>query len=441
MLGATKKCDCGSDGCRLLLGSTVTTVHNSWCCSCQVVLSAGVVPLHPFLGLPSCAVCRQKMLALDLEKSSRDMVCMCCGIDDQAVLFPCSICPASFCKSCLAKSLGKPKLSTSWRCLLCCSLPLQNIKLSLINNFSGNQEAKQVAERGNARGRGSDVRARGRGLPVVQARGRASPRAPLLRPMMIRPAGMRPPRSKGGLGPRLAGLPGPRTPLSKNIRPQMWRPMQPSLLAVQNATSTSLLSIGISQPSQLEAVVTESSEEPVSDPLALEEPAPALTFQTASPSSFTPSDTSANSNHQLENTPAKRPRMMSSGFQASPNPRTPPGPRVWRSPAPTPSPQRLGLPPSVVRPTGRPLVRAVSRPHQQKPLKVEVITVEEDEEEQNLEYTQALRKLQSSSAITVERSGKVIYSSCFIGLKSDHCLKWLMLILLLLLREEFAIAL
>ena len=298
-----------------------------------------------------------------------------------------------------------------------------------------------MAERGNARGRGSDVRARGRGLPVVQARGRASPRAPLLRPMMIRPAGMRPPRSKGGLGPRLAGLPGPRTPLSKNIRPQMWRPMQPSLLAVQNATSTSLLSIGISQPSQLEAVVTESSEEPVSDPLALEEPAPALTFQTASPSSFTPSDTSANSNHQLENTPAKRPRMMSSGFQASPNPRTPPGPRVWRSPAPTPSPQRLGLPASVVRPAGRPLVRAVSRPHQQKPLKVEVITVEEDEEEQNLEYTQALRKLQSSSAITVERSGKVIYSSCFIGLKSDHCLKWLMLILLLLLREEFAIAL
>ena len=90
---------------------------------------------------------------------------------------------------------------------------------------------------------------------------------------------------------------------------------------------------------------------------------------------------------------------------------------------------------------GRPLVRAVSRPQQQQPLKVEVITVEENEEEQNLEYTQALRKLQSSSAITVERSGKVIYSSCFIGLKSDHCLKLLMLILLLLLREEFAIAL
>merc|ERR1712240_768261 len=117
--------------------------------------------------------------------------------------------------------------------------------------------------------------------------------------------------------------------------------MQPSLLAVQNATSTSLLSIGISQPSQLEAGVTESSEEPVSDPLALEEPAPALTFQTASPSSFTPSDTSAIANHQLVNTPAKKPRMMSSGFQASPNPGTPPGPRVWKSPAPTPSQQSV----------------------------------------------------------------------------------------------------
>jgi len=322
-------------------------------------------------------------------------VCMCCGRDDQAALFPCSICPASFCKSCLAKSLGKLKLSTRWRCLLCCSLPLQNIKLSLINNPVGNQQAKQVAERGNARGRGSYGRARGRGLPVVQAMGRPSPRVTLLRP-----AELRPPRSKGGWGPRLAGLPRPRTPLNRNIRPQMWRPMRPSLLAVQNANSTSLLPNEISQQSsQLEAGVTESSEEPVSDPLALEEPAPALIFQTASPSSFTPSDTSAIANHPLVNTPAKRPRMMSSGFQASPNPRTPPGPRVWRSPAPTPSPQRWGI----VRSAGRPLVRAASRPQQQQPLKVEVITMEEDEE-RNLDYTQALRKLPPT--ITVEIPSK-----------------------------------
>jgi len=32
--------------------------------------------------------------------------------------------------------------------------------------------------------------------------------------------------------------------------------------------------------------------------------------------------------------------------------------------------------------------------------------VEEDEEERNLDYTQALRKLESTSAITVERSSK-----------------------------------
>ena len=184
----------------------------------------------------------------------------------------------------------------------------------------------------------------------------------------------------------------------------MWRPMQPSLLAVQNANSTSLLPNEISQPSQLEAVVTDSSEEPVSDPLALEEPAPALTFQTASPSSFSPSDTSANSNHQLVNTAAKRPRMMSSGFQASPNPGTPPGPRVWKSPAPTPSQQRWGPPPSIVRPAGRPLVRAVSRPQQQQPFKVEVITVED--EERNMDYPLALRKLPPT--ITVEIPSKVI---------------------------------
>ena len=405
MLGATKKCDCGSAGCRLLLGSTVTTVRNSWCCSCQVVLSAGVVPLHPFLGLPSCADCRQKMLALDLEKSGREMVCMCCGRDDQAALFPCSICPASFCKSCLAKSLGKPKLSTSWRCLLCCSLPLQNIKLSLIDNSLGNQQARQVAGRGNTRGRGSDGGARGRGLPAVQPRGRSSPRATGLRPMMTRPAEIRP-RDKGGLGPR---LPRPRTPLSRNIRPQLLRPMRPSLQAGQNAYSTSLLPNGISQQhSQLQAGVTEPSEDPISDPLALEEPAPpaALTFQTASPSSFTPCDTSANTNYKLVNTPAKRPRMMSSGFQASPNPGTPPGPRVWRSPAPTPSQQRWGPPPSIVRPAGRPLVREMRRPQQQQPFKAEVITVEEDEE-RNLDYPLALRKLPPT--ITVEIPSKVIY--------------------------------
>ena len=219
---------------------------------------------------------------------------------------------------------------------------------------------------------------------------------------MTRPAEMRPPRPKGGLGPRLAGLPRPRTPLNRNIRPQMWRPMRPSLLAVQNDNSTSLLPNEISQQqSQLQAGVTESSEEPVNDPLALEEPATALTFQTASPSSFTPSDTSANSNHQLVNTPAKRPRMMSSGFQASPNPGTPPGPRVWKSPALTPSQQRWGL----VRSAGRPLVRAVSRPQQQQPLKEEVITVEEDEE-RNLDYPLALRKLPPT--ITVEIPSKVI---------------------------------
>merc|ERR1719193_1232329 len=123
---------------------------------------------------------------------------------------------------------------------------------------------------------------------------------------MTAPAEMRP-RDMGGLGPR---LPGPRTPLSRNIRPQMWRPMRPSLLAVQNANSTSSLPNEISQQqSQLQAGVTESSEDPMSDPLALEEPAPpaALTFQTASPSSSTPSDTSANTNYKLVNTPAKRP--------------------------------------------------------------------------------------------------------------------------------------
>merc|ERR1719474_2496500 len=193
--------------------------------------------------------------------------------------------------------------------------------------------------------------------------------------MMTRPAEMRP-RDMGDLGPR---MPGPRTPLSRKIRPQMWRPMRPSLLAGKSVTSTSLLPNEISQQqSQHQAGVTEPSEDPTSDPLALEDPAPALTFQNTSPSSHTQSDDSASINPQFANTHAKRPRLMSN---TTPNPRTSPGPRVWKSPAPTPSQQRWGPPPSIVRTVSRPLVRAVSRPQQQQqPFKAEVITVEEDEE-------------------------------------------------------------
>ena len=108
-VGASKLCDCGTPGCRLLLGATVTTSRNSRCCSCQVNLPAGTVPLHPALGLQSCADCRQRLLAIDWEEKAGSM-CRCCGSDNQAALFPCSKCPANFCKPCLFKSLGKPRL-------------------------------------------------------------------------------------------------------------------------------------------------------------------------------------------------------------------------------------------------------------------------------------------------------------------------------------------
>ena len=135
-------CDCGTPGCRLLLGATVTTSRSSCCCSCQAVLPAGSVPLHSSLGLPSCDDCRQRLLAVDWEeKTGENSICRCCGSDILAVLFPCSICPATFCKKCLAKSLGKPRLTSDWRCFLCCSLPLRNFKLSLLNSPAGGQES------------------------------------------------------------------------------------------------------------------------------------------------------------------------------------------------------------------------------------------------------------------------------------------------------------
>ena len=140
VMGATKLCDCGTPGCRLLLGATVQTFCNSRCCSCQVNLPPGSVPLHPALGLPNCADCRQRLLSIDWEeKTGKKSMCRCCGSDNQAALFPCSTCPSVFCKPCLANSLGKPRLSQVWRCLLCCSAALRDFKLGL--KEAGGQES------------------------------------------------------------------------------------------------------------------------------------------------------------------------------------------------------------------------------------------------------------------------------------------------------------
>jgi len=428
VIGATKLCDCGTPGCRLLLGATVQTFHNSRCCSCQAGLPPGSVPLHPTLGLPSCADCRLRLLSIDWEEKS---MCRCCGSDIQAALFPCSICPSVFCKRCLAQSLGKPRLTQGWCCLLCCSVPLRNFKLGLVK--VGGQESVDAAGGTSARNRtspGPVSVVRGKGPKVALTRGRASPRAVLplgLRQNMARSGkvsprmmpGMRPRMVIGtrGTRPRMIGSPSfkgqrvmwtpdsvrPRTPINRAARalvtgsrpryPISPRPDPMQSPEVSNQTFEELNSL-----SEVSAApVSNDWEDPTSDPLA-EDPTPSLIHQDG-PSNINTcgafNDVNQNSGRLVKcatMSPAlKRPRSVVGGqSRSSPGPRMPPGPRMFKSPAPYPL-----LP-------ARPLCRAVSKPFQIQAAEVEVVDVEE-EQMNNMEVV--LQNLPST--VTLIRTNEV----------------------------------
>jgi len=434
VVGATKLCDCGTPGCRLLLGATVTTSANVRCCSCQAIVPAGAVPLHPLLALPSCTPCRERLLFVDWEEQTGEKsMCRCCGSNNQAALFPCSNCPASFCKPCLAKSLGRPRLTSDWRCLLCSSVPLRNLKLSL----AGGQEESTNQQAGAVQGNTP----RGRASPGPSARGRRSQVAPVggratSTPRLSVPLAAARPRIMGGMRvmrPRMGVQnTGPRTPRQRpggrpwmaGDRPRFIRPGQNLMrqsvgMSDQNSQELNPLS-SASPVSQ-----TDEWEDPASDPLAEEPATPSLTYQDAveqASSSLSGAPASAagvgqNSGQMVkfETIPSatKRPRIMTSaqgGFKASPGPRMPPGPRMWKSPALAMPPPLWGGAPSGQRLATRPLFRMVSKPFQLN-AEVEVITVEEKEDNMGevlLKIPSNITVVRQKDEVSLEREARTI---------------------------------
>ena len=400
----------------------MTTFCSSRCCSCQVNLPPGSVPLHPALGLQCCADCRQRLLSIDWEeKTGEKQMCRCCGSDIQAALFPCSNCPANFCKPCLAKSLGKPRLNQSWRCLLCCSLPLRNMKLSLVDGPAGGQESVDAAGGTTASNRASPVPVsvvRGKGPRVAPAKGRASPSAVVLsgpRQNMVRSAELRPrmmpgmrPRMIGsqGTGPRRMWTPGwvgPRTPINRAVRLAGVRPRYPisprwDLMQSVEVSDQTTQELNHS-PVVSAAPLPNDWEDPASDPLA-EETLPSLTYQDA-PSNMHTSvafkDVNQNPGGMCATMPSamKRPRIMAGGqSRSSTGSRMPPGPRMWKSPA---------LSPLVA---AGPLCRVVNHPFQVQAAEVEVVDVEE-EVKNNME--EVMQKLPST--VTLIRTNEVSFIS------------------------------
>jgi len=433
VVGATKLCDCGTSGCRLLLGATVTTSGNVRCCSCHAIIPAGVVPLHPSLALPSCTPCRERLLSVDWEeRTGENSMCRCCGSDNQAALFPCSNCPASFCKPCLAKTLFKPRLTSNWRCLLCNSVPLRNFKLSLAGGQEdGTNQQSSAVQRNTARGRASPGPvARSRGSQVAPIGGRAS-----LTPRLRVPLAAARPRIMGNMRvmrPRM-GLhnTGPRTPRQRpggrpwmaGPRPRFISPglnmMRPSV-GMTNQTSQELNPLSSASP----VSQTDEWDDPASDPLAEEPATPSLTFhgdvEQASPSlSGAPTGVAVGQDPgQMVKSAtipsaAKRPRVMlnaQGGFEANTGPRMPPGPRMWKSPALATPPSVWGGASSGQRLATRPLFRMVSKPFQLN-AEVEVITVEEKEDnvgEVLLKIPSNITVVRQKDEVSLEKEARTI---------------------------------
>ena len=380
------------------------------------------------------------------EKTGEQLMCRCCGSDNQAVLFPCSNCPATFCKKCLSMSLGRPRLTPDWRCLLCFSLPLRNFKLGLLNSPAAGQGSASAKGGPTARNKASPgpvppvVRGKGPKVPPARGKATSSARAPSdLRQNTMIPGEVRP-RLMLGMGPRMVGLPrmigspaigsrrmgspgisprwmgppsivGPRTPINRPLRLRQagprprypTSPMQVPMPSVEGLDKTT------EEMNPLPAV-SNDWEDPTSDPLA-EVPVPSLTYQEV------PSDTSGpldvNQNHgrvvKCATMPSamKRPRMMADslspgGFKASPGARMPPGPRMWKSPAPSPLLQGS---PSGLRMATRPLFNVVSKPFHVQAAEVEVINVEEEVKNNMEEVLQNL-----PSTVTLIRTNEASFT-------------------------------
>ena len=287
-----------------------------------------------------------------------------------------------------------------------------------------NQPASTVQDTGASRGKGGNGRGR---ASAAKGRSRTSP-------MMSVPPGAGQtqstvrPRLMIGARPRMMGSPGipPNMMGLRSTRPRtpIYRPVRP-LLVGHRYTGPMQGPKPLVQVSQQNTALENHQEDPLSDPLA-EESTQTMTYHDNAESllstlnkseAFTDVNQNLGELDKLSTMPSamKRPRMMTVGTPGhsglKPNPRVPPGPRMWKSP--TPSPGWRG-PTSGMRTaaTARPLFRAMSRPFQLQAAEVEVINVEEEEKMNKDEECKALiRKLPDT--VTVERKNEARFTFLF----------------------------
>ena len=204
----------------------------------------------------------------------------------------------------------------------------------------------------------------------------------------------------------------PRTPIYRPVRP---------LLVGHRYTGPMQGPKPLVQVSQQITALENHQEDPLSDPLA-EESTQTMTYHDNAESllstlnkseAFTDVNQNLGELDKLSTMPSamKRPRMMTVGTPGHSglklNPRVPPGPRMWKSPIPSPGWRGHA---SGMRTAARPLFRAMRQPFQPQTTEVEVINVEEEGEKMNKdeEYKALIQKLPPT--VTVERKNEVRYT-------------------------------
>jgi len=142
-LGTSKRCTCGSNNCKKILGRQAHARGPLKCGACQVsILSQGAVGevhLHPDLSTPLCKGCHDGYCGQDWSSGGQGQCRWCCKPGKNLT---CSACGKQFCKTCLKNNLGPSYIKLAehgaWTCLCCDSRPLDRIRSQLW--VSGEQE-------------------------------------------------------------------------------------------------------------------------------------------------------------------------------------------------------------------------------------------------------------------------------------------------------------
>jgi len=135
-LGTSKRCTCGSNNCKKILGRQANARGPLKCGACQVtILTQGVVGevhLHPDLSTPLCQGCHDGYCGQDWSSGSQGNCRWCCKPGKN---LSCSACGKQFCKTCLKNNLGPSYIKLAehgaWTCLCCDSRPLDRIRSQL----------------------------------------------------------------------------------------------------------------------------------------------------------------------------------------------------------------------------------------------------------------------------------------------------------------------